>query len=144
MNTSSRPPTDWTRVAALPTGRKWLLLRTFAVLVGYKAALRVLPFRRIAQPLAQAPNPPGSLPDVEAVAWAIGVLSRRVPFGFTCLVQAFAARHLLRRHPGVRVRIGVRKTPGEGFSAHAWVICRDRTLSSDATGRTYEPIAEWN
>lgn len=144
MKTSSKRPTDFAKFLSLNWPHKWLLVRALVVMMGYKLVLLILPFRRLVKRTPSfSPSAP-SAPAVESVAWAIQVVSRKIPFGFTCLVQAIAAKQLLKNHPDVRLCIGVRKSAFEEFSAHAWLACGDRIILGEQTAQAFKPIAEWN
>jgi hypothetical protein len=113
------------RFLQLPARKRWLLIESAALLLLVRAALWLLPFevllrwtRRIGQ--SARPARDGDLP-VETIVWAVRRASRLLP-GATCLTQALAGRILLARagHLG-ELRIGVRKSPGAGFEAHAWL-----------------------
>ena len=67
---------------------------------------------------------------VESLEWAVRTARRMVPLA-TCLTQALALHHLLAR-AGYEssIHIGVAKTAGRGFEAHAWVEHAGVTLLS--------------
>jgi hypothetical protein len=97
-----------------------LLVRAFVLLVHVRVALWLLPWRRL---VTMAQSRHGQAPPrftVDRLAWAVRAASRAVPHA-TCLTQALALSHLLRREGhAATVQIGVSKKDGR-FAAHAWV-----------------------
>ena len=65
------------------------------------------------------------------ITWAVEAVSRRIPGGRTCLVEALTADVMLRRRGCTpMLHLGVRKE-GEGrppIAGHAWVVCDDRIV----------------
>lgn len=122
-----------------------LLTKALGWLVAYRVALWVVPFRWLVGH-APRPNPrPATYPETypAEVAHAITALSHRLPLGFTCLVQALAARRLLRAWPQVRLSLGVQKNAAGAFAAHAWLTVAGQTLLGGQTAHTFQPITEW-
>jgi hypothetical protein len=114
----------------LSSAERGLLLKAGILLAIYRIALWVLPWKRVA---VSRPLPGESRTDrssVETLEWAVRTAHRRVPFA-TCLTQALALHHLLAR-AGYEssIHIGVAKTAGRGFEAHAWVEYSGVTLLS--------------
>jgi hypothetical protein len=113
------------RFLQLPARKRRLLIESAALLLLVRAALWLLPFevllrwtRRIGQ--SERLRHDGDTP-VDAIVWAVRRASRLIP-GATCLTQALAGRILLARAGHLsELRIGVRKNPGTGFEAHAWL-----------------------
>ena len=68
-------------------------------------------------------------PIIDRVAFAIPRMGARVPWLATCLVQALAAQHWLRRR-GIRslIIIGARKSLDDVFDAHAWLEAEGRVV----------------
>jgi len=64
------------------------------------------------------------------VGWAVRAVARRTPWKSNCLVQAVAAKIMLRRR-GIpsTVYLGVAKDPGKDLSAHAWLRSGDVILT---------------
>jgi hypothetical protein len=77
------------------------------------------------------------------IAWAVEVASLYVP-KTTCLVKAFAAHELLAREGlPVDLRIGVTKSGGTRFQAHAWVETQGKVvIGGDPTAYTPLPALE--
>jgi hypothetical protein len=120
-----------------------LLAAALVLLARVRLALWLLPWRRMpagAQPSHRMPPPRFSIDRLE---WAIRRASRAVPYA-TCLTQAVALHHLLRRQGyGATVQIGVRKEGGQ-FAAHAWVECNGAPLLSSVSELTrYARFFSW-
>lgn len=126
--------------------RKWLLVSAFLVLATYKCLLFTFPFNKFLNSNRQPAQPAKALPDdvLANTVWAIQVVSNRIPLGFTCLVQALSAKWLLHNHPDVRVCIGVHKSVRQGFSAHAWVVYKNKIILGEQANQVFEPILDWN
>ncbi len=108
-----------------------MVAAALVLLARVRMALWLLPWRCVL-PIA---NPPRrrTLPDsgAERLEWAIRSASRAVPHA-TCLTQALALNHLLRRHGhAATLQIGVHHERGR-FRAHAWVECEGVPLLSSA------------
>ncbi len=106
-----------------------LLAGAAVLLVRVRLALWLLPWRPM---LMAAQSPRGMSPprfSLDRLEWAIQSASRAVPHA-TCLTQALALHHLLRRegYAGT-VQIGVSQAEGR-FAAHAWVECNGVPLLS--------------
>jgi hypothetical protein len=99
------------------------------MVVGVRAALWVLPYRRVTRLMGvEASLPPSAPLTLEAlrrrrriVSYTAGV-SRRLLGDKPCLVQALVAHRLLREigQPTV-LRIGVSRGEGHALRAHAWL-----------------------
>ena len=114
----------------LSSAERGLLLRAGILLAVYRIGLWVLPWNRVA---VSRPSPGESRADrssVESLEWAVRTARRTIPFA-SCLTQALALHHLLAR-AGYEssIHIGVAKTAGRGFEAHAWVERAGVTLLS--------------
>ncbi len=101
----------------------WLMLASFlrlAVPFRWYAPL----FGRIQE--GEIPKPEGRKDEgIVAIAQAISRGSRHLPFACRCLVQALAAKAMLRiRKRKSVVFIGVAKDDKDELIAHAWVRCR--------------------
>jgi hypothetical protein len=114
----------------LSSAERGLLFRAGILLAGYRVALWLLPWNRVAV-LRPSPAPSrASRFSVERIEWAVRTARRGAPFA-ACLTQALALHHLLAR-AGYEssIHIGVAKTEGRGFEAHAWVEHAGVTLLS--------------
>lgn len=77
---------------------------------------------------------------VDRVAYAVNVMSLRVPWRSDCLIRAVAARRWLSAG-GVasRIAIGARHDADGAFLAHAWLMVGDRLV----TGGDVSPYEEF-
>jgi hypothetical protein len=117
------------RAARLPGARKWLLLgEALIALLSARAAMALLPFRRIAAwlgtPGAESPatTTVDEIRTAQEVGWAVGAVAHRVPWDSRCFAQALAATWMLRRR-GLEgtVSFGASQGSVAGFDAHAWL-----------------------
>jgi hypothetical protein len=126
------------KLQALPWAERWLLLEAAAWLGLVRAALWLIPFRRIVtwMGLAQGESQPEAVPALAAqaaqVGWAVQAVARRTPWQSACLAQALAGSLMLRRRglPGT-LYLGVSKDAAgpEKLAAHAWLRCGDHILT---------------
>lgn len=105
-----------------------LLAEAFVTLALASAAIRLLPFRRVAaagsRAVAEHAVPEG---EIDRVRRAVQAWARRVPWRAVCFQQGLAV-HLMLRRRGVdsRLHYGVAGAPE--LAAHVWVSARGRTL----------------
>jgi hypothetical protein len=119
---------DLKRAARLPGARRWLLGEALIALAIARAAMALLPFRRIAAWLGTAGAESAATATAEEldmareIGWAVGAVARRVPWDGRCLAQALAATSMLRRR-GLEGTVSFGAAPGNraGFDAHAWL-----------------------
>ena len=116
----------------LSSAERGLLISAAILLAEIRAALWLLPWRRVS---GMRRWPCMSRPSrfaVERLEWAVRNSSRMVP-GATCLTQALALQYLLARASyASSIHIGVAKKPDRGFEAHAWVEHAGATLLNSA------------
>ncbi|MBN1834590.1 MAG: lasso peptide biosynthesis B2 protein [Spirochaetales bacterium] len=131
---------------SLPREERFLLRRALLLVLGLRIALVVLPFgafkRRVARAGRESARPwERERVPVGTVTWAVLAASRRVP-GSTCLVQAIAARALLRRYGyQARLRLGVAKGDPDRLTAHAWLEHEGRiVIGGPESGGRYRPF----
>ncbi len=127
-------------------------VEAMAWLVAAYALVRLLPFalfKVVAGPvehgstddqITDGPTEPVAL----AVARAVGSGTRRLPMHSTCLMQALAARMMLRRRrvPSVLV-VGVRSRDGRP-GAHAWLIAGGGAVCGGQEAADFRPIAAFH
>jgi hypothetical protein len=134
-------------LAGLEPAERSLVLRTVFLVAGVRAALWMVPFRRLPSLLRAFDRLPLSVPremPVARLVWAVRAASRRIP-GASCLTQSLALHCLLMRagHPS-EVRIGVTNDSSLGFQAHAWVEHAGRTwLSAPPETALYVKLFSW-
>jgi hypothetical protein len=108
----------------LPSERR-MLIAALGLVVCVRLALWMLPSRLIVRRVRalgfRSPRSGDRPANRATVTWAVEAASRRVPQA-TCLTQAVAAQLLLHRHgfPS-KLCLGVARSNGEGFFAHAWL-----------------------
>jgi hypothetical protein len=120
----------WRRFLARPFWQQGLWLQALAVLWVVRLALWLLPTRRLLEPNSAIPRwrrgwrtgwRTGRQRSVAVVVWAIVSASAYVPKA-SCLIQALAARYLLRRYGRQgRLRLGIARDPQGRLQAHAWI-----------------------
>jgi hypothetical protein len=103
-------------------------VKAAVLLLGARAALKLLPFRTILD-WAEGPEPDpatgGALaPGTRRLVHAIDAVGHRLFPRDPCLTQAvLVQRHLRTRGHPSELRIGVRKGEAMTLEAHAWVEC---------------------
>jgi|SRR5579862_5897226 len=133
------------RFFALRPCERILLVIAATLMLAFRLALWLLPFRRV---MALAAQIRGSLPEVggsraERIAWAVRVVSRYIPRA-TCLVQALTAKALLESAGfPANLHIGVAKGEHESFEAHAWIETEGRVISGAGGLERYSPLMRW-
>lgn len=71
---------------------------------------------------------------VRRIVWAINVASCYMPGKTKCLARALATQVLMNWHRYLcKLFIGVNKTPGDGFRAHAWIEYQGRVIIGNLT-----------
>lgn len=134
------------RLRALSASERRLLIRAWGALALVRAALWLLPLKRLHRRLRRhvAALPPRSghaHESVERVAWAVRASSRLVPAA-SCLTQALALQLLLARrgHPS-RLHVGFLKTARGPVRGHAWLEHRGRVVIGDRNDRGVNGLA---
>jgi hypothetical protein len=117
----------------LTPAERRLFLRAAAAVAGFRLALWLLPYRRVASfvPKPVPPSPQGAAIPPSRVTWAVRACARRIP-GASCLTRALAARWLLAR-TGVpsTLHYGWARDGDGRFHAHAWLEQRGAVLLGD-------------
>jgi hypothetical protein len=112
-----------------------------------RLAILILPFRRIAPLLGRNPaqSPAATAAPRELLArisWAVNTASRHLPWECLCLVQALAAKAMLkRRKVASTLYLGLAKDPDTQLKAHAWLRCGDRILTGEQGVNNFTIIA---
>lgn len=134
------------KALGLAPGDYVLLLQALATVTAIRFSLWLLPSRlllkRVARLVDRASMTASPTPDVRRIGWAVRRASRFVPQA-TCLTQALSTQTILARR-GYRsiLRIGVAKTPEEGFAAHAWVEINGGILVGGAGAHQYQVLPD--
>ncbi|WP_077920474.1 lasso peptide biosynthesis B2 protein [Spirosoma sp. 209] len=147
MKTLSKLRLRYAKISSLRWTEKILLIYVLAVLILVKVLILLFPVSWFITPRS-APASHTSKRGIPTATmnkrvWAVNVLSTHIPLGFTCLIQALAAKWLLKNQPHVRVHIGVRSHTADGFSAHAWVTYQSVTILGEQPNLLFEPILAW-
>lgn len=140
--TGKRSPSGMVQTAASLSAGRWIALARATVwVVGVRAALATLPWRRVSEWFATPGARPGT-PDWDRARidlWAVHAVTRRLLKGRPCLTQALVARRFLRRH-GVKTDLRLGAVRDErGFQAHAWLE-RDGRVVIGGTESIYTPF----
>jgi hypothetical protein len=126
-----------------------LAVRVYVLLVLARAAISLVPLRRITRllgaPMAETAS--GELDPAESryarrVGWCIEKLSPHTPTESNCYPQALTARVLLHRK-GIPSTIyyGAAFEPGRpALATHAWRRCGSLIVTGGRTGRRFEPL----
>lgn len=86
-------------------------------------------------------------PVLRRIRWAIGAVSRRVPWRCMCLEQAIASKMMLRRRGiGSTLYLGVARdanTSGAQVEAHAWLRCGSYYVTGGETRSRYTVVSTY-
>ena len=132
----------------LSGGEKRLLLEAAFWLTVFRAAVSFVPFRVIAGLLGRKrgesagtfPGPAGR-GEVLAVARALRVMGRSLPWESTCLVKAAAGKRMLsRRSSPATLSLGVARDGVNKVAAHAWLRSGDVILTGAEERQRYTVI----
>ena len=133
------------RFLYLLPAERGILIKAVLLLWAVRLGLWVLPFRVVERLADWAGHTPAPLrgsgsSSLDRTAWAVAAASRYVPHA-TCLVQALAARVLLKR-AGLpsSLHIGVARSNEGQLQAHAWVESQDRIVIGQSDVRRYTPL----
>ena len=139
--TSAPRPNLLARLRACSWRDRGLLLEALLVLAAARAAILLVPFRRLtpllgpARTQAQTAPTPTQAAHARRIGWAIAAIAPRTPWRSNCLTQAVAATALLRRrHIPSTLYLGVAKSAEQpdALTAHAWVRCGEHTITGGA------------
>lgn len=120
----------------MPPAIRWYLLKTAALMMLIKLAIRIVPFKRlyaalnrIARALEEKQPGPG---DLNRALKAIDIAARHTPLDSTCLIQALTAQVLLARD-GIPTdfQIGVIHGDAGQLEAHAWIVHQGKVVVGD-------------
>ena len=127
-----------------------LLLEALLALAAARAALLLIPFRRLTPLLGPARTQAQTVPTLTQAAharrigWAVAAVASRTPWRSRCLTQALAATALLRRRriPST-LYLGVAKSaePPQDLTAHAWVRCGEHPITGGDGQRRFTVLS---
>ena len=117
------------RLSRLSGPQRLMLVEAAALLTAARAAVALLPFKRM---IALGARPLGTRRADDAhrqVVWAIEAAARRLPVRLVCMHKGLAAQWMLRRR-GVDARLhyGIAYDPADKLEAHVWVARGDDIL----------------
>lgn len=124
------------KFAALRPDERRLLVHGWTEVLVMRVATWALPYPRVrgivtSRGVACAAAT-DARPDRDRIAWAVITASAYVPGGQNCLVRALATETILRRYGyDGELRIGVDRTPGGRFRAHAWLESAGHPIIGD-------------
>ena len=131
------------------TWRQWQLLAEGLCSLGAAwIALRLLPFKRLSAGWgapgteSAATDPHADRRFVDGISWAVRAAGRRTPWRSTCLVQALAARWMLRRRriPST-IYFGLAKDEAGELEAHAWLRSGATVLTGGRGRRRFTVVS---
>ena len=139
-----------TRVlVGLPPATHLLLLESLALLLWCRLLARWFPLRLYGRWLgelhAETPRHPAP-PRAEAIrqiGWSVATASAILPWRDKCLIEAMAAKLMLRRRGApTTLYIGAHRAPARGVIAHSWLRCGDQTVTG-GDGIGYAVVASY-
>ena len=134
---------QWRSFWRLSLADRRLLIRSLILVGGFRLGVWLLPFRTLQTLLNRMPQQHWfaiGITKIGRITWAVAAASRYVPSA-TCLVQALAARTLLRMEGfPAHLHIGVAKESGQDFQAHAWVESQGSVVTGGAESDRYASL----
>ncbi|MDJ0757458.1 MAG: lasso peptide biosynthesis B2 protein [Ardenticatenaceae bacterium] len=116
-----------------------LLLEAAVLSVGVWLCLRIFPFRYLAPYLGRevtkgspvaGPTRPSEM--VARISWAVQAVGSRLAWSNLCLVNAVAAKLMLRRRGiSTQLFLGLAKDGEQNLEAHAWLNCGDLFVTGE-------------
>jgi hypothetical protein len=130
-----------------------LAAEALVLLAGFRAALAMVPVRRIIGAIARgrADQGKGELNAIQTrltvrqVQWAVMAAARHSIVEFVCFPQALAGYTMLRRRgvPSTLV-YGVARSAEGDLLAHTWLTVGDETLLGGETAQEFIAIERWS
>jgi len=133
------------KFVGLSRSDRLLLLEAWLYLGAARAALLLVPFRRIAthlgqQLMAQNEAPPDLPPPPAArnIAGAVETMSYHTPWESACLAQTIAGKFMLKQR-GIpsRLYLGTKKDEAGNLTAHAWLQAGNEIVIGGAGHQTF-------
>jgi hypothetical protein len=118
---------DLRRLKEMDWEDRVLLVEAAGALTAASLAIRLLPFRWLANRLADGglgggKHSPAAHREIERVRWAIEACGRRLPWRIVCFQKGLALHRLLqRRGIPTTLHYGVAQNVERGLTAHVWV-----------------------
>jgi hypothetical protein len=130
-----------------------LFIEAFALLGVMRAAILLVPFRKISAMMGLVPGTTSTgdklaaaIP-LPAISWAVQAAAARTPWESACLAQALTAMLMLsRRGVAATLYLGVAKNKGgaEAMAAHAWLRCGESILTGAAGVERFSAISSFS
>lgn len=141
----------------LAARQKLVLVQAWVLLGWYRAAILLLPFKRLTIGLRHHPLelkapllPAGLRDDAVMIGYLVAVASTATPWQSPCLAQVLVTQRLLakRNIPG-QFYLGVRRgceftDDPTGLSAHAWLQCGDEIVNGGAGHEQYTVVSAFS
>lgn len=122
------------RFARLDWPNRRLLAEALATLALASLAIRLAPFRRVAELAASSPRPIGRKQSgndrmLRQARWAVQACADRVPWRAVCFQRGLAL-HLMLRRRGIAstLHYGVAQDGAKGLRAHVWISSAGRSV----------------
>lgn len=121
-----------------------LLAEAGIAMVAASAAIRILPFRRLASAMGSPrEGAEGSAEQVAPIVRAIKAWSRRLPWRTLCFEEGLTAQWLLRRRGfAATLHYGAATVDGE-LKAHVWVKSGDTGVTGCEIANEYALLARF-
>jgi hypothetical protein len=130
-------------------GRYLRIIEAAVWLIAARAAIALIPFKRLVRFFVLKPRPVDLSPEarqraLDEVRRAIASAAHRLPGEFVCFPQAVAAQAMLRRR-GVPTTLyyGAALVPGEGLTAHVWLQDGETGVLGHESAMTYRVVARY-
>ena len=128
-----------------PRRQKFLIIEAYLYLLLARAAVLLLPFKRVASLIGSKGESPveAVTSDIPAqVQWSIVTASRYAFWNTLCLTQALAAKFMLNRR-GIKstLYLGTTRPSDEKFLAHAWLRCGEMIVTGEQGREGYTVVA---
>ncbi len=135
----------WQRFRRLPGAVKWAIPEAVVLSAYYRYIILHRPFAKISPAIGVLRlETPEERPTqaVWAVKKTVEVVSKRMPWSCTCLVQALTAKKMLnRRGLGCTLYMGVATDSAGKMEAHAWLRCGDTYVTGGNGAKRYTVTA---
>jgi hypothetical protein len=125
------PSPPFRRLRRLGAGNVRLLAEALPALLLASAAIRLVPFRRLAARASRSGKLGGEAEEalLRKLRWSVEAWAARVPWRALCFERGLAVHRMLRRRgvPSV-LHYGVAREAGGGLAAHVWVTVGGRPV----------------
>jgi hypothetical protein len=119
------------RWRGLGAANRRLLFEALPALILASAAIRLVPFRRLAARASRRPRRRGAADEafLRKLRWAVDAWGERLPWRALCFERGLAVHRMLNRRgiPSV-LHYGVARDGESGIAAHVWVTVAGRAV----------------